>query len=149
MTTLQQRREKRREKSYAIDNTPTYGQFKENYHFSDGDGRRYQLAVQNGSILQSRKLQAAQRPHRGETSRCVVNSFGYITLYVRLKTGMRWFERQDLDQPLVLRDRQGEEVGVVLRQLLKVSPKRRTGTVLVSGLTQSYCNALLNQALFV
>ena len=142
-------REKRREQSYARDNTPTYNQFKEKYHFSDGEGRRYQLAVQNGSILQSRKLQPAQRPRQQEPARCVVNSFGYITLYVRLKTGSRWFERQDLDHPLVLHDRAGEEVGVLLRQLIKVSPKRRTGTVLVSGLTPSYCNALLNQALFV
>lgn len=142
------KRDKRRELYYARDNTPSYNQFKDNYHFSDDEGRRYQLAVRNSGLLQSRKLQPRQSERR-EALQCVVNSWGYVTLYVRLKTGTRWFGAQDLDKPLVLRDREGEEIGVALRQLLKVSPKRRTGAVLVSGLTASYCNALLNQPLLL
>jgi hypothetical protein len=138
-------RTNRRELYYARDNTPSYNQFGDQYHFMDSDGRQYQLATQNGAVFQNRRFPQPQQ--RQEAARCVVNTFGYVTLYVRLKTGVAWFSPLDLDRPLIVRDRDGEDVGIRLRQLVKVSPKKRTGTVLVSGLSASYCNALLNQAL--
>ncbi len=138
--------EKRRELYYARDNAPTARQFGDNYHFVDAEGRLYQIAAANGAVFQNRRF---KQPARQEAQRCVVNTFGYVTLYVRLKPGVAWFGARDLDHPFVLRDREDEELGVRLRQLIKISPKRRSGTVLVSGLPANYCNALLNRDLYL
>lgn len=135
------------EKYYARDNQPSYNQLRrENSHFFDSLGRQYTLAVNNGQPFQNLRLQMTNK--RVENQQCLLDSYGHVTLYVKLvPKETQWFGGQsDLHHPLVLYERvTGQEHVVELESAHKYSMNRRTGTVTLRGLSLDLCDSLLNK----
>jgi len=130
------------EEYYARDNNPSFYQFGSAYHFVDDAGRQYQLATRNRATFQNTRFKPRRAPL---PARCVVNSYGYVTCFVKLAHGSKWFGARDINVPLLLREKRNAAtiLEVRVKQALKVRPTRRTGTVQLSGLSEFYCNALL------
>lgn len=141
------RSEKRSEKYYARNNDPSYPQFAhQTFHFVDAARRQYMIAAENHAPFNNTRFKP-NRQRGSDLLRCQVNSDGQVKLFVRLpRQSEHWFATRDLNQPLELirKDRPEERFLVRLRQAIKPSRARRTGTIFVSSLSQTYCNQLLN-----
>jgi len=103
------------------------------------------IAPRDGAPFNNTRFKPTRPQHRH--LRCQINSDGHVVLFVKLPrvTG-RWFETREIGQTLLLtrKDEPQEQSLVRLRQAVKPSAKRRTGTVVVSNLSEAYCNRLLN-----
>jgi hypothetical protein len=150
---------RRAEHYYARNDAPAFGQFaqgrRRRYHFVDDQRRQYMIAERDNAPFRNTRFKPRrhgvgreqQQQQGGGPLRCEVNRDGHVTLYVRLPDQRtRWFSRDDLGRALRLHQRENEDetVTVRLRQAVKPSEKRRTGTVVVSHLSEAYCNRLLN-----
>lgn len=148
----------RGERYYAMDNTPTFNQFK-GYHFIDNEGRMYKIAVDDGKIFENERFAHPNpRPSYQTTSlqprkqkKCVTNADGFVKLFVKLPNqSVKWFSSQSIDRSLVLtvqRKKNGREgsLTVKLRAAYKFNEKRRTGTIYISHVNKNYINDLLNE----
>lgn len=141
------RSEKRSEKYYDRNNDPSFPQFaRQTFHFVDVARRQYMIAAENHAPFNNTRFKPT-RQRGNDALRCQVNSDGHVKLFVRLpRQSEHWFAARELNQPLELirMDRPEERFLVRLRQTIKPSRARRTGTIFVSSLSQSYCNQLLN-----
>lgn len=131
-------------KYYAENNDISFSQFGKDYHFTDAEGRQYIIGTENERPFANARF-GTDRPG---SLKCYINEWDYARLYVKLpKKTVPWFSSDDVDRPLRLSLHGGDEreVTVIVRQLEKTSVKRRTGVIYVSGLTRSFCNAVLNK----
>ena len=141
---------------YAMDNCPSYRQFK-GYHFYDEKGRLYTIADKNNEVFQNERLRYDKRQEGNERrlyqtsplkrKECVVDSSGFIKLFVRLSnSSLAWFNTASIDKTLYVKERRSHEnISFKLRSTFKFNPKRLTGIIHVSNLNRSYCNRLLNE----
>ncbi len=130
------------ERYYARDNQPSWPQLTNRWHFEDARGRQYTIAEQHGEPFENERLRFAPKP---APPQCVADHRGAVTLWVRLPRLATWYEERD-DDMLVLRERRSHQRYLVrLDARLKYSPKRRSGTVIVSGLGRTLCNLLLSE----
>ncbi len=135
------------ERYYAQDNQPSFNQLKrEQCHFVDAQGRQYTLAVANGQVFQNHRLLYPSARANQDSQHPAQDSRGAITLWVKLGRASEWFGGQsEVGHPLMLKERRtGREHVVELTGAFKHSPRRRTGTVTVQGLSLEQCVTLLN-----
>lgn len=149
------RTDKPNERYYELYNQPNFYQFGDNYHFTDDEGRRYQIATNNRDAFQNHLL-------RGEPDGpdCVQDGWGNVKLYVKLyRRQSQWFTDQQHDRPLVLYGRHASQRGtsgggdgtkddrdryvVRITETHKPDYKHRTGQIYVSGLGPLLCRTLL------
>ena len=124
---------------YAKNNEPSFYQFGKNYHFYDDDGRKYMIATENDDTFQNKLLRTTP-----DTLKTKSDSYGEVTLYVKLSPTSDWFEERQVGKPFVIYSRkEGLEFVIQLSSIYRESYKRRTGTVTVKGLGKLTCNAIL------
>lgn len=139
----QPRADKLNEHYYAENNRPTFSQFND-YHFYDDDGRIYMIADENKDVFQNKRLR-----YTPTGSRCVTNNYDEVTLYVKLPRNIAWFSERDTGHSLQLHARSGTDTYIItLRTTMKENPKRRTGTITVSGLGRVLCDRILNSRIY-
>lgn len=132
------------ERYYARDNQPNWAQLAQlGYHFDDARGRRYTVAAQHSEPFENLRLRYGATP---EPPQCVVNQLGGVTLWVRLPRDAPWFDQRHEGAMLLLREvRSGQRYLAKLDAHYKYSHKRRSGTVVLSGLGRTLCNMLLQE----
>ena len=133
------RTDKINEKYYMMNNQPSFSQFGEDYHFYDDEERQYMIANENRDVFQNKRLR-----YTPDSKRCISNNYNEITLYVKLPRGVKWFSRNDTRLTIHTRIG-GETFPIVIKSTMNGQEKRRTGTIIVSGLGRSICDRLLNQ----
>jgi hypothetical protein len=132
---------------YAKDNTPSFYQFKQNYHFIDDQGRQYMIATKNRQVFQNTRFKNTQpSSRRNDLKEPVINNYDFVKLYVKLgDPSVRWFGYKDINQTLVLSDKhRSTQYAVILKSHEKHNVKRRTGTIYVKGLSREVLLRLLN-----
>ena len=133
------RAERFNEEYYARNNEPSFYQLKKDFDFYDSKGRFYWIVQQNEDTFQNKKLR--QNPDKG---RCVVNSYGEVSLYVKLEKGAEWFSDQDGWRDFLIVSRlTREQYYVRVASEWKGLEKRRTGTIEVKGLNRELCDSLI------
>ncbi len=132
---------------YARRNAPTSNQFVGSYHFVDDTGRQYMIAEKNKQVFQNKRLQF--KPHtKTKKKECVVNTHGYVKLYVKLPNTrtIHWFKSKETNKPLYLHAVNVTEpiYQVILKSSDKPDHRSATGSIFVSSLSPILCNAILN-----
>ncbi len=147
------------ESYYARHNTPTFNQFVGRYHFVDDEGRQYMLATKSNEVSQNLNFQMKKKKGApSKPKKCVMNSLGYIKLFVKLPRGQaerKWFKDSDIKKKFILKykrdkgvltpniDRMLYEVKLISTE--KTTASRATGSIYVKGLDCDTCNNLLNK----
>lgn len=134
---------------YAKRSAPTSSQFIGHYHFTDQQGRQYMIARHGQSLDRLRyKITESHTPPS-----CVVNTHGYVLLYVRLPSTRsipppRWFSHQEVGQSIILTDVLTlNEYRVTLMSTDRPDHNSATGSIYIDQdqLTPSLCNTILNR----
>lgn len=145
------RTDKVNERYYARNNEPSFYQFNNSntgYHFYDAEGRLYRIASENNDEFQNLLLRGPSEQQQRQD--CVVDTFGHVLLYVKLRhRTSRWFDENALERPVTLfthysASRTPEEYRVRIQSTIKPDYKRRTGAITVSGLSRQLCRLLLS-----
>jgi hypothetical protein len=144
------RTDKVNERYYELFNEPSFRQFGNDFHFYDKAGRLYRIASQNGDEFQNQLLRQAATQTAGDE--CVQDTFGHTMLYVKLRSRKtQWFDDDAVDRAMIVyarstgKDRQPEAHLIRIREMIKPDYKRRTGTIMVSGLTRQQCREILRR----
>jgi hypothetical protein len=139
--TEQQRRpraEKINEDYYARNNHPSYGQF-EVYHFVDDEKRKYKIATENEDTYQNELLRFSP-----DSQRCRSDTYGEVTLYVKLAPKTNWFEEGQIGKAFIIYNKKNKEEHVVqLKSIYRADYKKRTGSITVGGLGKLVCDGIL------
>lgn len=131
------------ERYYARDNQPNWFQLAQiEHHFEDGEGRRYTIASRHSEPFENLRLRYGATP---QPLQCVADHRGAVTLWVRLPRDVPWFTTQPEGLMLLREVKSGQKYLVRVDAQLKYSHKRRTGTVILSGLGRTLCNMLLQE----
>ena len=141
------RRSKVNELYYAKDNTPSFYQFKQNYHFIDDQGRQYMIVTKNRQMFQNTRFKNTQpSSRRHDLKEPVINNYDYVKLYVKLgDPSLPWFGHKDINHSLLLFDKHRvSQYLVILKSHEKHNVKRRTGIIYVKGLGREVLLRLLN-----
>ena len=133
------RAERLNEAYYERNNEPSFGQLKKDFDFYDEKGRFYWIAQENEDSFQNKRLR--QYPDKKS---CVVNSYGEVSLYVKLGRGAEWFSDEDGWRSFtIVSQYTRQNFDVRLASEWKGLEKRRTGTIEVKGLGQELCDSLI------
>lgn len=137
------------ERYYARDNTPSFYQFKQRYHFYDEQGRQYMIVTKNRQVLQNMRFKST-RLSSTTTQEPVMNNYDQAKLYVKLSEPMTpWFGYKDVGKRLVLIERGGDGMlrsfTVELKSYEKNSASRRVGSIYVKGLDRATLTEILNR----
>ncbi len=133
------------EKYYVKYQAPSAHQFnKKNYHFSDSDGRWYMIAVKSSNPSRNKRFQTTGSSSKRKE--CIHNNYDEITLDVKFNAsdGSDIFRKNWIGSSMDIKERIHDDSHTILIKSYDIPPKRKTGTIIVSGLDVNYCNELLN-----
>jgi hypothetical protein len=140
------RSDKVNEKYYAQRDHPNFRQFGNKYHFTDEQGRQYRVAERNNDTFQNANFQSHTNEDEKQLSECVIDQYGDVKLYVKLPTPQhQWYTHNEIGSALALWPRKKKDgvIPVSLRTAFK--EEERVGVITVEGLSEDYCNTLLNK----
>jgi len=131
----------------AITDYPKSGSFKNDYHFSDNEGRLYKIVSNfNKSIFtlgNNKTKKDFYKNGEGEKLECsVINNS--IELFVKLPQKLEWFNMNKQNKIQIKNNKDDTIFNIIIVSYHCGTAKSRTGRIFVNGLNKTYCNNLLN-----